>query len=373
MKNILIVVDHFYPSFKAGGPALSTYRICQALKKRANITVFTSAKDGDESELVVKLSDPDYDIVYSKDFSFRTLISLVRQGNFQFIYCNSFFSVLTIKFLLVSIFCSSRKIRCVVAPRGELSGGAMSIKPVKKILYLRVFQVIFFFKNNWTIHFTGAYERASSLARFRSSDVAMADNFPAVADIGSNFCGRHVGRSHAAIYFGRISPKKRTLETIQIFSRLEKKNTAARLEIFGPASDVHYSAACFDALGQTGSVFYQGPVPRQRGHAVLSGFQFFILLSADENYGHSVVEAMLAGCVPIISDRMPWADVEDFGCGFVIPVDMEFEEVVNKVNRALGLSYEELVMMRKRLRIYLAHRINIEKIRAQYYEMFEIV
>lgn len=54
---------------------------------------------------------------------------------------------------------------------------------------------------------------------------------------------------------------------------------------------------------------------------VLSNYDAFLFPTKGENYGHVIYEALAAGCVPVISDRTPWLDLEENGCGYVVPLE----------------------------------------------------
>ena len=40
-----------------------------------------------------------------------------------------------------------------------------------------------------------------------------------------------------------------------------------------------------------------------------------------ENYGHVILEAMMASCPVVISDRTPWLDLEKNNVGYSIPLE----------------------------------------------------
>lgn len=54
----------------------------------------------------------------------------------------------------------------------------------------------------------------------------------------------------------------------------------------------------------------------------------FLFPTKGENYGHVIYEALAAGCIPIISDQTSWNDLDEEGCGRVIPLSMQHEFVL---------------------------------------------
>ena len=59
----------------------------------------------------------------------------------------------------------------------------------------------------------------------------------------------------------------------------------------------------------------------------------FISTSLNENYGHSIVEALSQGCPVLISDKTPWKQLEKFNAGADLPLKLDlFAEKLNYFN-----------------------------------------
>src|SRR4029077_18813526 len=54
--------------------------------------------------------------------------------------------------------------------------------------------------------------------------------------------------------------------------------------------------------------------------ARLSEHHFFFMPTANENFGHAIVEALLAGCPLITSDQTPWRELARRGVGWDLPL-----------------------------------------------------
>ena len=104
------------------------------------------------------------------------------------------------------------------------------------------------------------------------------------------------------IYFSRVSVKKNLLETIKI---LDKSKLPIDLDIYGPIEDSEYWLKIKYAYHDIKSyknklrVNYKGSIKYNK-YKILNRYNFFILLSDSENFGHVIFEAIQSKCVPII-------------------------------------------------------------------------
>jgi glycosyltransferase involved in cell wall biosynthesis len=54
---------------------------------------------------------------------------------------------------------------------------------------------------------------------------------------------------------------------------------------------------------------------------VLERYHLLLFPSLGENFGHVVLEALLAGCPPLVSDRTYWRGLAEKGVGWDLPLD----------------------------------------------------
>ena len=55
----------------------------------------------------------------------------------------------------------------------------------------------------------------------------------------------------------------------------------------------------------------------------MANYHFSLLQTQHENFGHSIIESMAAGCPVIISDQTPWRGLEAVKAGWDIPLKEE--------------------------------------------------
>ena len=117
------------------------------------------------------------------------------------------------------------------------------------------------------------------------------------------------------LFFGRIHPEKGAAEAIQVAQR-----TGLPLVMAGIIQDQAYFEREVEPHLDDAMVTYLGPVGPERRGAVLGGARALLhLISFDEPFGFSVVEAMACG-TPVIAYRrgsMPEIIVEGEG-GFIV-------------------------------------------------------
>ena len=159
-KEVLILIDFFLPGTKNGGPVKSINNLIIILKSLFKVTIFTNAIDKREPEVYLKIkTNKGYKKNGAIVFYFskvRDLIKSLIQSKNKIWYANSFFSL---KYgILPIIICKLLRKEIIVAPRGELTAGALSIKKFKKNFYLILFKYLI---NNEGIvfHFTSEQEK----------------------------------------------------------------------------------------------------------------------------------------------------------------------------------------------------------------------
>jgi glycosyltransferase involved in cell wall biosynthesis len=76
----------------------------------------------------------------------------------------------------------------------------------------------------------------------------------------------------------------------------------------------------------------------------LQEYDFFILLSEGENFGHAILEGLSAGCPVIISNKTPWQDLEAKNIGWDLSID-NVKNVSKVINEIGEISNEKYMMM----------------------------
>lgn len=350
--TILVLLETYRPGYKAGGPITSIENLVQALGREFHFRIVTLDRDfGDRSpfpNIVVKRWLPvgNAEVMYLRPgflglvYTYALLRSL--DGN-TVLYLNSFcarrFSMLPV---LMRYFDHCRP-RCIVlAPRGEFSPGAMGLKRLRKLVYLRIARWLGLYKNVlW--HASSRFEAIDIVRNLRASpDVDIAPvlshtspirlrQFDSELAIASDLFGQIVlpsiskrpkesGRLRA-VSVSRLSRMKNTKGALSL---LRGVTGEVSFDIYGPMEDLNYWEECqqvIAGLPKNIKVHYCGEVNHAEISRVFFEHDLLLLPTLGENFGHVIVEALASGCPVLISDRTPWRNLEAAGVGWDIPLN----------------------------------------------------
>ena len=324
---MLIFIDWYVPAYKAGGPIKSIINLIDQLKNEFDIWIITSNEDlGESLELDQKtlntwLQKDGFHIAYldKKHRNIRTIKSLIKSNNFNSVYINSLFS-LNFSILPLFIF-YFKKTQTVLAPRGMLGQGALSIKPFKKKLFLWVFKTLKIQKNIlW--HATDKSEETEIKSHFgATSKVLVVPNLSAQSPV---FSARKKEVGVLNLFFvSRIAIKKKLLLALDVLKEVSSSQKI-NFTIIGPVDEIDHWEQCQSMILQMPShitVKYLGAIPNHKLNEILKDQHVLFLPTQHENFGHVIVEAWQCSCPVVISDNSPWRNLEEKKIGFDISLE----------------------------------------------------
>jgi glycosyltransferase involved in cell wall biosynthesis len=254
-----------------------------------------------------------------REITVRVLGAALRELQPDAVYLNGFFGPMSMKLLVARRLGGLDGVHVVLAPRGELSPGALQLKAFKKQAFLRLSQVIGLHQGV-AFHASTARESAEISAAIPNLGAPrIARN--AVAAVThlqqgrSKICG-----SARFVFLSRIARKKNLHLAIDFLRSLRG---SVELEIYGPVIDEGYWAECrgqIDRMPANVTATYRGPIPHDLVASMLSAHQFLLFPTASENFGHAIVEAFVAGCPVVTSDQTPWLGLAQRGVGWDLPL-----------------------------------------------------
>lgn len=318
-RAVIIFIDWFYPAYKAGGPIKSVFNIIGAISNEFDFTVVTSNRDADGSVLDVKvncqINRDKYSIYYLNESADRKKIykGIIKNKQPEIVYYNSMFSLgYTIKPLMY--FQAKTKVKNIIAPRGMLGAGALVIKPMKKKIFLG-FAKFLLLKN--IIWHTSTDQEAKEVKNVfgDGAKIFVAQNIssePGKRELQEGFKKENELK---LVFISRVSEKKNLIYFLRLLSSL-KELTELQFDIFGPIEEDDYWCKCLNYIDKDSRVAYKGILSPDKINETLKKYQFYVLPSFNENYGHSIVEAINIGVPVIISDQTPWVGLEEEQVGF---------------------------------------------------------
>ncbi len=215
----------------------------------------------------------------------------------------------------------------IIAPRGELSAGALGVKGFKKRLYIRAAKLAGIYRG-LTWHASSATEQ-SEIERTlgglaRSPGVVSALNLAAAFGRAQRQC-RKSERDTQHRHISRVLPLTDLPKKILDFALRVMAQVKVPLvfSIHGPMEDASYWRRCerlISALPAHIDVRYCGPVQPEDVHKALASNDLFFLPTRGENFGHVILEALQAGLPVLLSDQTPWYGVPKAGVGWTLPL-----------------------------------------------------
>jgi glycosyltransferase involved in cell wall biosynthesis len=342
-KKILICIDWFLPGTLSGGPVRSYANLITHLKDDFEFYIITRNTDFGSDEAYAHI-EPNtwiafnaYTKVYyiaASDLNRAHLKDVMNSINFDVAFVNGIYSWY---FSILPVFLSKKTQKpIIVSARGMLNPQAFSVKDRKKKIYLKLAR-LFKIYSGVSFHATNADEATCIKNEIgQSAVVRIAPNLPRKLSKHLKTSSQK-GQPVKFVNVARISIEKGTLKTLE---GLQGVTQPLVLDLYGPIYDKPYWNKCEAIISKLPShikVAYKGVLDSEDVPATLKDYDFFVLLSEGENFGHAILEALSVGLPVIISNRTPWKDLEPNLLGWDINTAHK-EDIVEAFTRAAELS-----------------------------------
>ncbi len=328
-KRIIILYDHFYPAYKAGGPIQSLTNLVISLHKEYDIAVMASGyelsadhpldeiKMNTWSDVFLPRCTSAISVCYAglRKPSRSTFIKCLKDRQPTVVYLNGMFSF---RFVIIPLLCvNKKKIKLVICPRGMLQKGALAGKSLKKKLFLSALKISGLLKGvRW--HATNEEEQEDVRRIFgKRSDITIAKNIPRKPVDTVNKSTKIPGELRL-VFLSLIAEKKNLLQLIEVISKAQGNIS---LDIYGPVKDEQYWKTCqLEIEKNPGKINYKGEVLPEKVQEIFSKYDASILLTKGENFGHALYESLSAGRPVITSYFTPWNDLEEKKAGWNLDI-----------------------------------------------------
>ena len=271
---------------------------------------------------VLYLPDKEY-------FSVKRLDSVVKEIHPDIIYLQSLFQDLALLGLIVA---KRNKIKVILAPRGELCGGAFK-KKYKKIPYILALRITGLIKN---AHFQSTSdEETEAINRYLKvpyERIHYLTNIPSIPKKEYTHPPKIQGEARL-VFISRIHRKKNLTFALNCIRDIKGK---IQYDIYGPIEDKEYWAECQNIIKELPDnikVEYKGLLDHDEVHEAFSQYDAFLFPTLSENYGHVIAESLVVGTPVIISDQTPWRNLKEAGAGWDIQLDdnQAFIQAINTI------------------------------------------
>ncbi len=359
--QVLVFIDWYKPFFKAGGPVRSLVNLVDHLHDRIDFHIVAGDRDYTAAQAPESLMKDQWvqlgegERVWYASAGKRSLKqwrSLLRERAWDVVYINGLYS----KWSTIAPLWLMRESqqRRIVAVRGMLARGPMRQGAAKKRAFLLAMKTAGCFKG---VEFQATNaEEAEDIKRWigRDAKVHLVPNLgrkleakePARIDKQPGELRLvSVGRSGLAVAFvGRIAPEKNTLFAIE---RLMKLEGNVRLDLYGTVYDQAYWKRCQEAIAQLPpnvKVMWHDHIGEEKVRGVIEQAHVVFMPSVGENFGHTMLEALVAGRPLLISDRTPWKELEAKRAGWDLPLEEpgRFEQVLIELVGMDAMTFAQL-------------------------------
>lgn len=350
-KHVLLFIDWYRPGYKAGGPIQSCANMVEQLQSNEiHFSIITRNTDYCESipYSTVKSNawnqrDDNSRVYYISDdqLNRRTLERLILETGADIIYINGiysrWFSIEPLR--IANKQARNQKLKIIVAARGMLAPSAMAIKLWKKHSFLKWARLTGLYKRT-IFHATSLHE-VDHIQKLlgQSTSVVFAGNLPerSVKNNKPKIKERGLVRM---ICIARIAPEKNIAYALKV---LEKVQGRAEFDLYGPVYDHAYAQECHKIAEKLPSnivVRFHEPVPPEKVTPLLEEAHILFLPTQGENFGHIILQSLIAGCPVVISDQTPWRNLEQQNAGADLPLNQP-ELFASAIERFSAMLSEE--------------------------------
>lgn len=344
--RVLHVVPGLSPQF--GGPSKAVMQICKALNSKGVKADIVTTNADVRGVLRVKLNTPvviDEVTVYFFNSPFLrkygfslTLVKWLKKNidNYDLIHFHSFFSCLLLPILSLA---TKNKKPLILRPCGMLApevlkrnyDGIISsyISYIAKSIFLKIVKP--YIKKISAIHYTAEDERISSKPlnlNKREIVLPLGLNFEEYRNyIDSQKLQSGLPRNDGKkiiLFMSRIDPKKGLDIFVNSVIKL-KKNRDDFVVIIAGSGDKHYERKIKERVRSANLdeiISFPGFIEGKEKYQMLYKADLFVLPSYNENFGISVIEAMLCGVTVVISNKVAiYREIRERNAAYIVETD----------------------------------------------------
>lgn len=356
----------FLPGYRGGGPIKSMKYLLDTAPAHVTVTVVAGDRDLGDVQPYPGLSGQWRDYGRHRIFylnwrsprHWARVLKQIRAERVDLLYLNSFFSPFFSIVPLALHRLSLLRARCVLlAPRGEFSPGALSIRQTKKRTYIRASRWLLYGRH--LLWHASTDMEARDIRRIHPQATVLSS----VDSVGDEPIERLRPSTAIArfVFIGRISPKKNLLFALEL---LEQTGVRVQFDIYGPLEDQAYWAQCeevIERLGPQVEVRYRGELEADVVCPVFSHYDAFLFPTYGENFGHVIPESLSSGCLVLCADTTPWSSLLEDGGGAAIPLTSVTTWQDTVVALANAAPQERTARRQKALSAYAARRSRLRQ------------
>jgi glycosyltransferase involved in cell wall biosynthesis len=351
--RVLATCGAFEPGFRGGGVVRGVTQTVQTVSKHVDLTLVTRDRDLGSSDPYPGLSGRwirqnrarVFYLEIGKPWNWWRLWRELRDVPFDLLYVNSLWEP---AFTMIPVVAGRlgliRTRKVLLAPHGELSPGALSLKAAKKRLFLKWWAP--FLKSMdvvWQAHTDREAAEIRAVCPWAHIEVNGYQTTLPETPTPPRTANEGPAR---LVFIGRISPKK-NLDLV--LSTLLRLSAPMAFNIYGPLEDARYWSRCQSLISRMPSavrVEYKGELAPADVRDTFAKYDAFAFPTLGENFGYVIAESLSASCPVICSDETPWTEILKAGGGRVIR-DLTTEGLGKELERIAAMTPTERMHARQ--------------------------
>jgi glycosyltransferase involved in cell wall biosynthesis len=145
------------------------------------------------------------------------------------------------------------------------------------------------------------------------------------------------------VFAGRISPMKNLNRCLDELTKVDYKNIV--FDIIGPIEDEEFWNECRLKISRLKNiqVNYIGCLENDIILQKLSDYHFLFLPTLGENFGHIILESLMARTPLIISDRTPWRQLNKINIGWDISLSCDIYPTIKYCYNMENKEYQKMM------------------------------
>lgn len=320
-KQIVIFIDWFLPGTKSGGPVRSYANLLDHFKDEFDFYVITRDTDYCEDIPYTTIQKNTWNTynkstqiyyISKEQLGVKKIKEILKSKPFDIALINGvyswYFSILPL-FLL-----KSYPIKKIVSARGMLNSQAFSVQRKKKKIFLFLAKNLGLYKKAF-FHATNEMEAKCIKKEVgENTEILIAPNLPRmIVEEYQKQITKQQGVLNL-VSIARISEEKGTLKALEgVLACVNSEFIQINFHLYGTLYDQQYWEQCkkvINALPNNVEVIYKGVLESDKVPSTIANYDFLLLPSEGENFGHAILEALSVGTPVIISDNTPWRNLE---------------------------------------------------------------
>lgn len=364
-KTIFIYIYGYIPGENYGGPVSSIFNFCEIFAERYDIRIICSNHDFGTKERYKNIDDnwnyvgkANVKYLSETEYSCNEFMKIMKKYDIAMVYLTGIFSyrlnhsaIKASKYLQVPV---------VIATRGEICKNILAMKRYKKLPYLYLMRFLREFEHiRFQVTSSEEYLQLKKYLNIKDSMITMLPNIHYQKRTDKTIIKKC--NTAKMLFISRIHPKKNLLDVMRAMSGIQGE---LQFDIYGPIEDHAYWEVCkkyAKSAPKNVKIEYHGKLNMIEAKEVFSNYHAFIFPTLSENYGHVIVESIIAGCPVIISrGTTPWDDINNEG-GFTTDLH-NIPQLTNYINKIIAMAPDEYISLINKLTAYKNRKLQIDEI-----------